>query len=237
MRSILPNVYQIEGLRVSNVYLLAAEAGLVLIDAGLTNAPQVIAAQVAAGGLSLSDVRTIVVTHAHGDHIGGLPELVARTGAQVLAHRDEVAFAERTQSLPARSLLQRLMGLMQGRGAGPFPPVKVSRALVEGDVVEALGGLRVMHVPGHTPGSICLYQAEQRLLFCGDIVVPKRLAGGQVGLDYGPAMFAVDAGEARRTVRRLADLPLEVLCPGHGDPVRQGAGAMLKALLEREMVL
>jgi len=232
MRQITPTVCIFDGLPVSNVYLLTSDSGLTLIDTGLAAGVGAILTQLEAGGRKTSDLRTIVLTHAHGDHAGGLPALVARSGAQVWAYRDEVPYVEGTQSLPASFWLMRLMGWLSARSASKKPVLKVSRALVDGERLDTLGGLQVIHVPGHTPGSLCLYQPEQKLLFCGDVLAPKR-RGGAIRLDYAPAIYCVDPAQARQTVRRLEGLPVEVLCPGHGQPVLHGAGEMIRQLLER----
>ena len=200
---------------------------------GLAGGVGSLVAQLEASGYQLPDVRTIVLTHAHGDHTGGLPALVARSGAQVWAYRDEVPYVEGAQALPASFWPMRLMGWLGSRGAKKKPSLKVSRALADGETVDVLGGMQVIHTPGHTPGSLCLYQPEQKILFCGDILSQKRQPDGAAGLDYAPAAFSADSAQARETVRRLANLPVEVLCPGHGKPVLREAGEMIRKLLEK----
>jgi glyoxylase-like metal-dependent hydrolase (beta-lactamase superfamily II) len=232
MRQITSAVYIFDGLPVSNIYLLISDSGLALIDTGLAAGVRSIVAQLEAGGHQMSDLRTIVLTHAHGDHAGGLPGLLAHSGAQVWAHRDEVPYVEGIQSLPSTFWPMRLMGWLSARSAKGKPLLKVSRALADGEKLDALGGLQVIHVPGHTPGSLCLYQPVQKLLFCGDILTPKR-QGGAIRLDYAPAIYGVDPAQARQTVHRLASLPVEMLCPGHGQPVLHGAGEMIRQLLAR----
>ncbi len=232
MRQIAPRVYIFDGLPASNVYLLASEAGLALVDTGMAWGVRSIVTQLEAGGFKLSDLRTIVLTHAHGDHVGGLPGLLARSNAEVWAYRDEVPYVEGRQALPATTWLQRLMGGFGPRRAASAPHLKVSRALADGAKLQRLGDLQVIHVPGHTPGSLCLYQPEQKLLFCGDVLAPKR-QGGDIRLDYAPAFFCADPAQARETVRRLSGLPVEVLCPGHGQPVLHGADDLIRQLLEK----
>ena len=228
MRQVLPDIYLVEGLRVAHVYVLTSEAGLTLIDGGTPGEADKIVRQIKEGGHALSDVRTIVMTHAHSDHTGSLAELARRSGAQVLAHRDEADYLERTASLPYRTFVQRLLFGLSERVVFRFEPCRVDRPLQDGDVVETLGGLRVIHVPGHTPGSIALYQPERQILFCGDVFFhdnPKK------GLQVSPWVVSVDVAQARESARKLAALPVESLCVSHGELILEGAQEKMQAAL------
>lgn len=230
MQQILPGVHRFRDTG-SNVYLLASDPGLALIDTGTGRDVTKIVDQLQAAGRSLSELHTIVLTHAHGDHVGGLSELAQRSGARILAHRLEVPYVEGTQSLPAGSFLQRLMkwitDLMPRQQR-----CQVDQPLQEGDVIPFLGGLEVLHTPGHTPGSICLYQQERGLLFCGDLFFNGNPLTGRGGLRYAPSLFSVDPEQARRSARRIAGLDVQVLCAGHGEPILHDAQERLAALVD-----
>jgi glyoxylase-like metal-dependent hydrolase (beta-lactamase superfamily II) len=156
MRQIVPNVYMMENLSVSNVYLIVSSRGLFLVDSGLPGEADQIVDQMQEKAYALSDLRIIVLTHAHGDHAGNAAALAARSGAQVLAHVNEPSYVEQDESTMSTT---------------PARSCQVDRILQDGDVIEALGGLRVIHSPGHTSGSICLYRPERQILFCGDVLI------------------------------------------------------------------
>jgi glyoxylase-like metal-dependent hydrolase (beta-lactamase superfamily II) len=113
----------------------------------------------------------------------------------------------------------------------PTPPCQVNTPLQDGAIVDALGGLQVIHVPGHTPGSIALYQAEQRILFCGDAIFHHGSSSGGGRIALPPRMFSVDPDQAEASTRKLAALPVEVACFGHGEPILEGAGERLREAL------
>lgn len=234
MLEILPDVYRMTDLRMANVYLLVTGEDLLLVDSGMPGDAKQIDAQMQEQGFAVSALRAIVLTHAHVDHVGSVPELVRRCGAQVFAHAQEVPYVERTQSLPTASLPRRAMNWLSERLMGRQPACHVDRALEDGETLAALGGLQVIHTPGHTPGSICLYQPERQLLFTGDTLFNHNPITGRGSLQLPPSMLILDRDALRASLRRLATLPVQVLCAGHGKPILEGAGDQIRGLLDQE---
>jgi glyoxylase-like metal-dependent hydrolase (beta-lactamase superfamily II) len=234
MREIVPHVTLIEGLRGANVYLLTGDGGLTMVDSGMTGDVERIAAQLRQAGYTLSQLQTLVLTHAHGDHVGGAAKIVRRSGAEVVAHKDEVPYIEQSKPLPGSNLVQQALNWLSNRLLFRLAPCRVDRGVEEGDVLDALGGLRVIHIPGHTPGTIGLHQPERGILFCGDALFNAHPMTGEDGLRLPIRAFTVDDAQARASVRKLAALDVEVLCCGHGQPIVGGAGERIRALLEDE---
>jgi glyoxylase-like metal-dependent hydrolase (beta-lactamase superfamily II) len=231
MRQVVPNVYLIEGLRTSNVYVLTSADGLALVDTGSPGDGGKIVSQLEEGGHTLSDLKTILLTHYHGDHVGNVAALVAHSGAWVMAHAEDVPYIEQSASLPASSAWRRVLNWMMDK-LMPTSPCEVNNALDDGDVVATLGGLHVIHVPGHTPGSIVFYQPERQLLFCGDVLFNGNPFTGRGDLQMPPRFFSMDPDQAKASVRKLADLSVEVICFGHGAPLREDAQAALKRIAQ-----
>ena len=232
MRKLTDGVYWLEGLRSSNAYLVASGEGLLLVDAGMSGDVPRIVSQIESLGHAIEQLEAVVITHAHGDHTGGVPGLVGRSSARVMAHSDEVPFIEGDRNLPTRSPAMRLIrwldDLISGRGDG----LAVAGPLEDRDRLNFLGGLRVIHTPGHTPGSISLYQEERGILFCGDLLFNGDLFTGRGGLRQAPRFFSADPDEATKSLHALSPLDVRVLCVGHGEPVVLESSTRMQRVLE-----
>jgi glyoxylase-like metal-dependent hydrolase (beta-lactamase superfamily II) len=105
----------------------------------------------------------------------------------------------------------------------PHPGAAVP--IEDGDVLPLLGGLEVIHTPGHTPGSVCLYARGPRILFTGDVIQVRR---GR--LAFASPIFSHDHAQARASVRRLTEFDVDIIAFSHYRPMREGASEALAAL-------
>jgi glyoxylase-like metal-dependent hydrolase (beta-lactamase superfamily II) len=218
MDQFVPDVYLIEGLRSANVYAISSDSWLTLVDTGLKNEADKITAQLQGGGFSLSKIRNIVLTHAHGDHTGSAAELARRSGANILAHDVEADYIEQTRPMPSPPGSMRLFGWLTRRFF-KSEPCKVDRRLQNDDILRFLPGWHVLHTPGHTPGSICLYESQRRILICGDTLFHKSPMTGKPGLRPSPPFLTLDKIRLQESLKKLAALPADVICFGHGEPI------------------
>lgn len=224
MKHILPGLHTFTGLLVGRVYVIQDPDGLTLIDAGLTRSADLILQQIERGGKQPHDVKRILITHAHADHVGGLQALQRATGASVYASALEKPVIEGTAPIARANPAD--LGPLSRRMLPPdafFPGTPVDHVLADGDVIEeVMGGLHVLETPGHAPGHLSFWQPDRRILFCGDTVLNLPFLRQPI------RAFSIDMGQNRRSIGRESALNPAVICFGHGEPLMQYTATRLR---------
>lgn len=214
---IISGIHWIKGVN-GNCFLLV-NSEITLIDTGLPHQSQKIISYITNTlHRSLSDVKMIILTH-HLDHIGNAQILREQTGAIIAAYGGDVDYITGRKIPPTPKGGMRIAFVL----FSPMMKVKpfsVDRILNNNDQI---AGLTVIHVPGHTPGSIALYDPKNKALFSGDTL---RYMNGIV---EGPSeKFSVDKEKARQSVELLKALDFNILCGGHGIPLTSMASTKVR---------
>lgn len=214
---VLPGLYQVRT-RGSKAYLVLDDE-ITLIDTGSPgSAPRILKA-LQELGRSADEIKHIVITHYHIDHVGGLAELQEHVPARTGVHLAEAPHVASDDPLPnpfTHPLLARICEpflVRQDPGAA-----RVDVQLNDGDELPALGGMRIVHAPGHTEGSISIHFPNRGVLLVGDAMQYKF---GRLMLPS--RLFTQDMEEASSSICKLATLDFETLCFSHFRPILTGA--------------
>ena len=231
MKKIGIGIYHLN-LGLANVYLLEGRGGLALIDAGGQGALRTLQQQLRGTRFRPSDISHLLVTHGHFDHVGGLAEIQAETGATVWAHPLDAPIIRGDAPVirPEPRLLGRFDRWVGQLIKGPQPPAPVHRELGSGeDLSELRAGLEVVHLPGHSAGQVGFWLPEARLLLGGDVLT--HFVPWQLTLPL--AAYTADMAEAKRSVLKVAQLRLDTLALGHGAPLVGNAQRQVEAIVRR----
>ena len=216
---ILLGIHQVDGVN-GNCYVLVRE-GLTIVDTGIPGSGKKIIAYIRDTlQRDPAGIRTIIITHFHMDHTGGIAALKEASPALKLAiGRADAGYLDGTIPLPVypglRGILLRVAGMVMTPGL--FTP---DILLDDGDRID---GLTCVHIPGHTHGSIGLLDETTKAFFAGDIL---RYDGRTVA--EGPALFTLDPAASHRSIRKIAALDFGILLPGHGVPLRPDASTRVR---------
>ena len=207
-------------LGLANGVLLEGDDGeLVLVDAGFPDHEAAIFDALRTLDREPQELRHVVFTHAHPDHIGSAAAIVARTGAKTWMHPADVPIAESGGPFRPMSsspgLVQKIGFRLFWRPNEPVAPIRIDEQIDDGETLPIAGGLEVIHTPGHSAGHVSLLWQNGRLLIVGDV-------GSNVAGVSDPLGFE-DREQGRRSQRQLASVHFEAAAFGHGRAIPRDA--------------
>ena len=206
-------LHYIEGRGIdSNSYLLEIPGSYILVDTGTGVNAGILARTLDGLNVKKDRIKLVINTHCHFDHIGGNKDFAGT--AEFAAHQIDAKYIENpdTEYTVASMFSQRPKG------------VKVSRLLKENDWIEGTG-FTVLHTPGHTRGSICLYDEDLKILISGDTVFAE---GGTGRVDLPGGSLA----QMEASLEKLSEINVRVLLPGHGKPMLEKGYESIRQGLE-----
>jgi glyoxylase-like metal-dependent hydrolase (beta-lactamase superfamily II) len=224
LKSILPGLYMLPG--IVNMYLIAEADGYALIDTGFPKSAEKILKAIETVGVAPNQIRHIVLTHGHPDHIGSAAALKKATGAVIYAHADDAPIIEAgngfRKAIAAPGLRNRIMFKILGRLVTTVEPTTVDQLIADGDSFPFDRDLKAIHIPGHCLGQIALlWNRDGGVLFTADACINRG------GMKITAAIE--DLEETRRSLAKLAGLKFKYACFGHGAPILVDADKAFRA--------
>jgi glyoxylase-like metal-dependent hydrolase (beta-lactamase superfamily II) len=220
VKKIAQHIYEVS-LGFVNVFLIDAEE-LTLIDAGIPGSEKKILPALSELGYQPHDLRHILVTHLHVDHVGGLEQMQKASGAQVTMHYlDSAAYraGEARKVEPAPGLINRIIvhNINKQRSTPPVSTANIDHEIREDTEIPGTGGMRAIHTPGHTAGHIVYYWPKDKgILFLGDT------ASNMLHLGY--SFLYENFAQGKQTLGKIAQMDFETACFSHGKAILSGAG-------------
>src|SRR3974390_424173 len=217
---IAKGLYRI-GSDIVNSYLVVDGDGVTIIDAGLPRYWKLLNRELAGIGKTLDDVRALILTHGDTDHIGFAARLSQDKGIQAYLPPADTERARMEVKKPRSSWgpvkagpLASFLWYTTREGGLRIRPASELRPVKDGEVLDVPGSPRIIHVPGHTPGSAAVHAPAADALF---LVRTSRTPHGVAGaIGPKPAPFTLEPGQALASLGRLEEVDATWVLPGHG---------------------
>jgi glyoxylase-like metal-dependent hydrolase (beta-lactamase superfamily II) len=228
---VAPGIHRF-GNEMVNFYLVEADGGFTLVDAGLPGFYDQLEAFLRSRARTVADLDALLLTHAHGDHVG-IAEKVRRAGVPVRIHALDAEQARTAKNHPREGGMLpyfrhrqtwRLLAMAVRNGA--IKPVKIAEVTLFGEgELDVPGRPQAIHTPGHSPGHVVFHFAGQGALIAGDALCTSNPLTGRPGPQIMPGAFSFSNAQAVESLGLIEPLEAGTLLVGHGDPWAAGVAA------------
>lgn len=235
--NVAPGVHQIEH-AYTNCYLIEDASGVTIVDAGFASTGRGVLELLGVIGRTVNDIRALLLTHGHFDHVGFAYGLQRQLGTSVWVHpADRRLAAHPYRYRPERNRIVfplghpgglPILGAMVAAGALTVRGVTSDRELADGQVLDLPGRPVVLHLPGHTAGQCALLLPERGAVLSGDALVTLDPYTGTRGPRLVARAATANALQARASLNRLYDCGAEIVLPGHGPAWTEGVDAAVR---------
>jgi glyoxylase-like metal-dependent hydrolase (beta-lactamase superfamily II) len=237
-RDVAAGVHRIED-SFTNWYIVEAEDGLTIVDAGVPTSWESLLDALEQLGRPIGDVRALVLTHAHFDHVGFAERLRKQQGVPVYVHDNDVPLTqhpwrydhERPRSVYFATQLRALPIVATFLRNRAFWPPRIGAVVRYGDaaVLPVPGRPKVVASPGHTLGHCALHLADRDVLFAGDAIVTLDPYTGRTGPRLVARAATVDSRRNLQTLDALLATGAKTVLTGHGEPWTDGVEGAVAA--------
>ncbi len=218
-----------------NRYLVEEACLVTIIDAGLPGYWNDLEKELAAMGRSLDDVRAVVLTHGDTDHIGFAERIRRERGVPVYVHELDAARARAETTKPMSGWgpvrfgpLASFLLYTARKGGLRIPPLTELATIGDGVTLDVPGAPRVVHLPGHTPGSVALHVPGVDAVFLGDAFTTRSVLTGEEGPHLAP--FTLQPAQALASLAKLDGIAATWVLPGHGEAWNRGLPEALRQI-------
>lgn len=231
-----PGLHRI-GSDLVNSYLVEDSGGITVVDAGMPGNWRDLERELVQMGRSLDDIRGVVLTHGDTDHIGFAERLRRERGVPVYVHESDAARARGEVKKPNKGMgpiklrpFASFLWYGMRHGGLRITPVGELITFAGGDTLDLPGAPLIIHVPGHTPGSVAVSMPAVDALFVGDALTTGHVLSGAQG--PRPAPFTLEPEEALASLGNLETVGAKWVLPGHGAPWADGPEAAVRQVRE-----